>query len=163
MRRSCGPRLKGDVGGVSCAAFDSLRQQLDPVLDARGRRFYEDLEPVTIDTTVQLKAINFQTDAKLLHAAIRPGQAVQPRQALRQQPLQPVAEPLAPMAKVATLVREDVPGELFATEELEIRGVAPALAHSLIGQPVNVLEQQQLSRRCRSIGFSSIKAISVLP
>src|SRR4029450_4496040 len=31
----------------------------------------KDLERVTVDTTVQPKAISFPTDAKLLHAAIR--------------------------------------------------------------------------------------------
>ena len=64
-------------------------------------------------------------------------------QALGQQQLQLVAEPLAPMAQVRALVREGMLKELFAGEELEIRVVDPALAHPLIGQPVNVLEQQQ--------------------
>src|SRR3954469_24389965 len=64
-------------------------------------------------------------------------------QALGQQRLQLVAEPLAPMAQVRALVREGVLKELFAGEELEIRVVDPALAHALIGQPVSVLEQQQ--------------------
>jgi hypothetical protein len=54
-------------------------------------------------------------------------------QALGQQQLQLVAEPLAPMAQVASLVREGVLEELFAGEELEIRVVDPALAHPLIG------------------------------
>ena len=50
------------------------------------------------------------------------------------------------MAQVRALVREDVLEELFAGEkELEIWVVDPvlALAHPLIGQPVDVLEQQQ--------------------
>src|SRR5271168_3606426 len=64
-------------------------------------------------------------------------------QALGQQQLQLVAEPLAPMAQVRALVREGVLEKLFAGEELEIRVVDPALAYPLIGQPVNVLEQQQ--------------------
>ena len=64
-------------------------------------------------------------------------------QALGQQQLQLVAEPLAPMAQVRALVREGVLEKLFAGEELEIRVVDPALAHPFIGQPVNVLEQQQ--------------------
>ena len=64
-------------------------------------------------------------------------------QALGQQQLQLVAEPLAPMAQVRALVREGVLEKLFAGEELEIRVLDPALAHPLIGQPVNVLEQQQ--------------------
>ena len=74
-------------------------------------------------------------------AAQRAG-AVRHPQALGQQQLQPVAEPLAPMAQVRALVREGVLEKLFAGEELEIRVVDPALAHPLVGQPVNVLEQQ---------------------
>ncbi|MGY4230232.1 hypothetical protein ACVMIH_007593 [Bradyrhizobium sp. USDA 4503] len=31
----------------------------------------QDLKPVTVDTTVQPKAVSFPTDVKLLHAAIR--------------------------------------------------------------------------------------------
>src|SRR6516225_12372689 len=41
-------------------------------------------------------------------------------QALGQQELQLVAEPLAPMAQVASLVREVMLEKLFASEELEI-------------------------------------------
>src|SRR4051812_701501 len=47
------------------------------------------------------------------------------------------------MAQVRAFVRESVPEKLFAGEELEIRVVDPALANPLIGQPVNLLEQQQ--------------------
>src|ERR1700721_652162 len=47
------------------------------------------------------------------------------------------------MAQVRALVWEGVLEKLFAGEELEIRVVDPALAYPLIGQPVNVLEQQQ--------------------
>src|SRR5437867_1113447 len=47
------------------------------------------------------------------------------------------------MAQVRALVREGVLEKLFAGEELEIRVVDPALAHSFIGQTVNLLEQQQ--------------------
>ncbi|MGY3079689.1 hypothetical protein ACVWZZ_006097 [Bradyrhizobium sp. LM6.10] len=64
-------------------------------------------------------------------------------QALGQQQLQLVAEPLAPVAQVRALVRERVLEELFAGEVLEIRVVDPTLAHTLIGQAVNVLEQEQ--------------------
>jgi hypothetical protein len=53
-------------------------------------------------------------------------------QALGQQELQLVAEPLAPMTQVGTLVLED------AGEVLEIWIIDPALAHPL----------RQLSRRC---------------
>ena len=75
-------------------------------------------------------------------AAQRAGLVRHP-QALGQQQLQLVAKPLAPMAQVRALVREGVLEKLFTGEELEIRVVDPALAHPLIGQPVNVLEQQQ--------------------
>ena len=47
------------------------------------------------------------------------------------------------MAQVRALVREGVLEELFAGEVLEIRIIDPALAHPFVGQPVNVLEQQQ--------------------
>ncbi|BAR56071.1 hypothetical protein ACVIWV_008717 [Bradyrhizobium diazoefficiens] len=40
-------------------------------------------------------------------------------------------------------MRENVLEKLFAGEELEVRIVDPALAHPLIGQAVDVLEQQQ--------------------
>ena len=40
-------------------------------------------------------------------------------------------------------MREGVLEKLFAGKELEIRVVDPALAHPLIGQSVNVLEQQK--------------------
>src|SRR5215471_17903664 len=64
-------------------------------------------------------------------------------QALGQQELQLVAEPLAPMAEVASLMRELVLEKLKAGEVLEIRIIDPALADVLIGQAVDVLEQQQ--------------------
>ena len=64
-------------------------------------------------------------------------------QALGQQQVQLVAEPLAPMAQVRALVRELMLEELFAGEVLEIRIMDPALAHAFVGQPVNVLEQQK--------------------
>jgi len=60
-------------------------------------------------------------------------------QALGQQQLQPVA----PMAQVRALVREDVLEKPLAGEELEIRVMDPALALTLIGQPAKCLEQQQ--------------------
>src|SRR5258706_14182043 len=64
-------------------------------------------------------------------------------QALGQQELQPVAEPLAPMAEVGTLVREGVLKELLPGEELEIGVMDPAIAHPFVGERVDVLEQQQ--------------------
>ncbi len=47
------------------------------------------------------------------------------------------------MAQVRAFMREGVLEKLFAGEELEIGVMDPALTHALIGQPVNVLEQQQ--------------------
>jgi hypothetical protein len=62
-------------------------------------------------------------------------------QALGQQQLQLVAEPLSPMAQVRAFVRELVLEKLFPGEELEIGVVDPALAHAFVGQPVNLLDQ----------------------
>ncbi len=53
-------------------------------------------------------------------------------QTLGQQQLQLVAEPVAPMAQVRALVREDMLEELRAGEVLEIGVVDPALAHLFI-------------------------------
>jgi len=64
-------------------------------------------------------------------------------QALGQQKLQLVAEPLAPVAEVRTLVRELVLEKLKAGEVLEIRVIAPALTDAFVRQAVDVLEQQQ--------------------
>jgi hypothetical protein len=63
--------------------------------------------------------------------------------ALGQQQFQLVTEPLAPVAQVRALVRERVLEKLLAGEVLEIRVVDPALAHTFVGQAVNVLEQQK--------------------
>src|SRR6516164_3769035 len=58
-------------------------------------------------------------DALEVLAAQRAGLVRHP-QALGQQELQLVAEPLAPMAQVASLVREVMLEKLFASEELEM-------------------------------------------
>jgi transposase, IS5 family len=58
-RKRLGPRL-------DLLLAESLR-----VAHAAGALRTKDLERVTVDTTVQPKAITFPTDAKLLHAAIR--------------------------------------------------------------------------------------------
>jgi hypothetical protein len=50
---------------------------------------------------------------------------------------------LAPVAEIRALVRKLMLEELFPGEVLEIRVMHPALAHALVGQPVNVLEQQK--------------------
>jgi hypothetical protein len=47
------------------------------------------------------------------------------------------------MAQVRAFVRELMLEKLFPGEVLEIRIIDPALAHALIGQPINPLEQQQ--------------------
>ena len=62
-------------------------------------------------------------------------------QALGQQQLQFVAEPLPPMAQVGAFVRELVLEKLFPGEELEIGILDPALAHAFVRQPINLLEQ----------------------
>src|SRR5262249_5691191 len=51
-------------------------------------------------------------------------------------------KPLAPVAEVGTLVRKLVLEKLKASEVLEIGIVDPALADTLVGQAVDVLEQQ---------------------
>ena len=53
-------------------------------------------------------------------------------QALGQQELQLVAEPLPPMTQVGMLVRELVLEELLAGEVLEIWIIDPALAHPFV-------------------------------
>src|SRR6516164_140951 len=64
-------------------------------------------------------------------------------QAFCQQQLQLVAQPLAPMAQVRAFVRKLVLEKLLSGEVLEIRVMHPALADTLVGQSVDVLEQQQ--------------------
>lgn len=119
--------------------------QLDPVLPRQA------VEP--LDCRVQQLGIGREGDGLRLHggidrdplevlAAQRAGLVRHP-QALGQEQLQLVAEPLAPVAQVRALMRERVLKEVFAGEVLEIRVVDPALAHTLIGQVVDVLEQQQ--------------------
>ena len=65
-------------------------------------------------------------------------------QALGQQQL--VAQPLASVAEVRALMRKLMLEELFAREVLEIRIMDPALTHTLVGQAVDVLEQQEPDR-----------------
>ena len=64
-------------------------------------------------------------------------------QALRQKQLQLLAQPFAPMAQVRALVWTLVLEELLAGEVLEIGIIDPALAHTFIGQAVNVFEQEK--------------------
>ena len=112
-----------------------------------------------LDRRVQQLGVGREGDGLGLHRGVDrdPRQVAGPQraarvrhpQALGQQQLQLVAEPLAPMAQVRALVRELVLEELFAGEVLEIRIIDPALAHAFVGQPVNVLEQQQPDREAR--------------
>jgi hypothetical protein len=62
-------------------------------------------------------------------------------QALGQQQFQLVAKPIAPMAEIRALVREDVLEKLLSGEILEIGVMDPTIAHAFIGQGVDVLEQ----------------------
>ncbi|MET4236482.1 hypothetical protein ACVWXN_005941 [Bradyrhizobium sp. i1.4.4] len=55
--------------------------------------------------------------------------------------------PLASMAQVRALVRENVPEKLFAGEEPEVRIVDPALAHPLIGQPMCLSNNSPIMKR----------------
>src|ERR1019366_8271869 len=64
-------------------------------------------------------------------------------QALGQQQLQSIAQPLAPVAEVRALVWELMLEELFPGKVLEIRIMDPALAYAFVGKSVNVLEQQK--------------------
>jgi hypothetical protein len=71
-------------------------------------------------------------DPRQILAPQRPAGVRHP-QALGQQQLQPVAEPVAPMAQIGAFVRELVLEKLFPGEVLEIRIIDPALAHALVG------------------------------
>ena len=62
-------------------------------------------------------------------------------QALGQQQFQSVAEPFAPMAQAGAFVGELMLEKLFAGEVLKIGIIDPALAHTFVRQPVNLLEQ----------------------
>jgi hypothetical protein len=63
-------------------------------------------------------------------------------QALGQQKLELVAQPLTPMAQVRALVRKLMPEEFLPGEVLEVWVIHPALANAFIGHAVYVLEQQ---------------------
>jgi hypothetical protein len=67
-------------------------------------------------------------------------------QALGQQQVEPLAQPLPPVAEVRALVQEAVLKERLAGEVLEVRIVDPALTDAFVGQPEYMLEQQQADR-----------------
>ena len=106
-----------------------------------------------LDRRVQQLGVGREGDVLGLHRGVDrdPRQVPGPQraalvrhpQALGQQQVELVAQPLAPMAEVGALVREGVLEELLAGEVLEVRVVDPALADALVGQPEHVLEQQQ--------------------
>ena len=109
------------------------------------------IEP--LDRRVQQLGVGRERDGLGLHRGVDrdAGQVLGPQrascmrdpQALGEQQLQLVAEPPAPMAQVGALVREAVLEELLAGEVLKIGVVDPTLAHLLIGQREDVLEQQK--------------------
>ena len=80
-------------------------------------------------------------------------------QALGQQQFQLVAEALPPVAQVRALMREAVLEELLTGEVLEVRIIDPALAHAFVGQPINVLEQQEPDRKARLDPRSPLVAV----
>ena len=106
-----------------------------------------------LDRRVQQLGVGREGDVLGLHSGVdrhprqilRPQRAARMRhpQALGQQQLQFVAQPLAPVAQIRALVRELMLEELFPGEVLEIRIMHPALAHAFVGQAIDVLEQQQ--------------------
>ena len=80
-------------------------------------------------------------------------------QALGQQQVELIAQPLAPVAEVRALVRESVLEEGLAGEVLEIGVVDPALAHAFIGQSKHVLEQQQADHEAALDAGSALVAV----
>ena len=56
-------------------------------------------------------------------------------------------------------MREAVLEELLAGEVLEVRIIDPALAHAFVGQPINVLEQQEPDRKARLDPRSPLVAV----
>jgi hypothetical protein len=107
----------------------------------------------SLDRRVQQLGVGWEADGLGLHRGVDrdplkvPGPQrstfVGDPQALSQQPLQLVAQPLAPVAQIRALMRKLVLEELLAGEVLEIRIMNPALTDAFVRQPVDVLEQQQ--------------------
>ena len=96
------------------------------------------------DRRVQQSGVGWEADRLGLHGGVdrdplevlraqRPTVMGDP-QALGQKKLELIAEALAPMAQVRTLVRKGMLEELFPGEVLEIRIIDPAIAHLFIGQ-----------------------------
>src|SRR3974377_1816442 len=79
--------------GAGCRITTSYNFTVDRVVDERswvaqggGALRSKDLKRVTVDTTVQPKAITFPTDGKLLHAAIKGLNRLAPTHHLRRRP-----------------------------------------------------------------------------
>ena len=106
----------------------------------------------TLDRRMQQLGVGREADVLGLHRGVDcdPRQILRPQraarvcdpQALGQQQLQLVAQPLPPVAEIRAFVRELMLEELFPGEILKIRVMDPALAHAFVGQAVDVLEQQ---------------------
>ena len=106
-----------------------------------------------LDRRVQQLGVGRESDVLGLHRGVdrdpcqvlraQGAALVRDPQALGQQQLQFVAQPLAPVAEIRTLVRKLMLEELFPGEILEIRVMHPALTNALVGQPIGVLEQQK--------------------
>ena len=97
-------------------------------------------------------------DARQIARAQRSA-VVRHAQTLGQQQLEFVAQSLAPVAQPRTLVREGVLEELLAGKELEVRVLDPPLAHLLVRQRVDVLEQQQADHEARRHGRPALLAV----
>jgi hypothetical protein len=111
-------------------------------------------QPVqSLDRRVQQLGIGRERDGLGLHCGVDrdPLEITGPQctafvsnpQAFGQQQLQLVTQPLAPVAQIRALVRKLVLEELLPGEVLKIWIMDPALADALVGQPVDVFEQQQ--------------------
>ena len=120
------PQSHAVLAGQAVQSFDRRVQQLGIGRERDGLGLYRgvDRDPLEV-------------------AAPQRTAVVSNPQALRQQQLQLVAQPLAPVAQVRALMRELMLEELLPGEVLEIRVMDPAFADALVGQPVDMLEQQQ--------------------
>src|SRR5215831_9414106 len=80
-------------------------------------------------------------------------------QALGQQQLELIAQPLAPMAEPRALMREGVLEELLAGEVLEVWAVGPARTYLLVRQGEDMLEHQQANHEPRLDRRTAVGAV----
>src|SRR5262245_28713432 len=80
-------------------------------------------------------------------------------QALGQQQLELIAQPLAPMAEPRALMREGVLEELLAGEVLEVWAVGPARTYLLVRQGEDMLEHQQADHEPRLNRRTAVGAV----